>query len=97
MKTSADGAGGKASFNSKKFCLCIGLGFGYLEALSLSSRNNIVIAPKPMYVSKNPRVFEVDQRCIHHKARKVGRVKEVEVSIFNSSTVKVGGGVGFRL
>jgi len=50
-----------------------------------------------MDVSKNPRVFEVDQCRIHHKARKMGRVKEVEVSVFDSTTIKVWGWVGFRL
>jgi len=56
-----------------------------------------MIAPKPMYVSKNPRVFEIDQRHIHHKVRKVGRVKEVEVSVFDSLTIKIWRGVGFHL
>ena len=50
-----------------------------------------------MDVSKNPRVFEIDQRRIHHKARKMGGMKEVKVSVLNSLTIKVGGGVGFRL
>jgi len=50
-----------------------------------------------MDISKNPRVFEIDQCCIHHKARKMGGMKEVEVSVFDPLAVEVGGGVGFRL
>ena len=56
-----------------------------------------MIAPKPMYISKNPRVFEIDQCHVHHKTRKMGRMKKIEVSVFDSLSIEVGGGVGFRL
>ena len=50
-----------------------------------------------MDVSKNPRVFEVDQHRIHHKARKMGGVKEVEVCVLDSTAVEIGGWIGFCL
>ena len=53
--------------------------------------------PQPMDVSKTPRVFEIDQRCVHHKTRKMGGMKEVEVGVFDPLAVEVGGGIGFRL
>jgi len=65
--------------------------------LSFDARNNIVQTLKPMNVSKNPRVFEIDQRCIHHKTRKVGGMKKVEVSIFDPTAVEIRGWVSFRL
>jgi len=65
--------------------------------LSLGTRNNVMQAPKPMNVSKNPRVFEVDQRRIHHKARKMGGVKEIEVSVFDSAAIEIWRWVSFRL
>ena len=65
--------------------------------MSLAARNNIMKTPKPMDVSKNPRVFEVDQRRIHHEARKMGGMKEVEVGVFNSTSCEIRRRIGFRL
>ena len=65
--------------------------------MSLGARNNIVKTPKPIDVSKNPRVFEIDQRCIHHKPRKMGGMKKVEVGILDSTTIEIGRWIGFRL
>jgi len=56
-----------------------------------------MVTPKPMNISKNPRIFEVDQHRIHHKARKMGRMKDVEVSVLDSLAIEVRGGVGFHL
>ena len=50
-----------------------------------------------MDVSKNPRDFEIDQRHIHHKARKMGGMKKVEVGVFDSTTIEIGRRIGFRL
>ena len=50
-----------------------------------------------MNISKNPRVFEIDQCHIHHKARKMGGMKEVEVGVLDPSTIEIGGWIGFRL
>jgi len=65
--------------------------------LPLGTRNNVAIAPKPVHISKNPRVFEIDQCYIHHKARQMCGMKDVEVSVFDSMAVEVGGGIGFHL
>jgi len=65
--------------------------------LSLGTRNDVVKTPKPMNISKNPRVFEIDQCRIHHKPRKMGRMKKVEVSVFDSMTIEIGRWIGFRL
>jgi len=56
-----------------------------------------VVTPKPMYVNKNSRVLEIDQCGVHHETRKMCRMKDVEVSIFDSTSIKVRGGVGFCL
>jgi len=53
--------------------------------------------PKPMDVSKNPRVFKIDQRCIHHEARKMSGMKKIEIGVLNSTTIEIGRWVGFRL
>jgi len=50
-----------------------------------------------MDICKNPRVFEIDQRCIHHEARKMGGMKEVEVGVLDPTTIEIGRWVGFRL
>ena len=50
-----------------------------------------------MDVSKNPRVFEIDQRRIYHEVRKMGGMKEVKISVFNPTSIEVRGGIGFRL
>jgi len=58
--------------------------------LSLGTRNDIVKTLKPMDVSKNPRISEVDQCHVHHEARKMCGMKDVEVGILDSTTVEVG-------
>ena len=63
----------------------------------LGTRNNIIETLKLMDVSKNPRIFEVDQRYVHYKARKMCRMKDVEVSVFDSMSIEIGRWIGFCL
>ena len=50
-----------------------------------------------MHISENPRVFKVDQRHVHHKTRKMCGMKNIEVSVFDSLMITIGGGIGFCL
>ena len=45
-----------------------------------------------MYVSDDPRVFEVDQGVVNKKAASRRGVEDVEVSVFDPKAVEIGGG-----
>ena len=63
--------------------------------MPLDTGEGVVVCPKPVYVSQDPRISKINKCGVNKEAGGVSRVEDVKVSVLDPTAVEVGGGVSF--
>jgi len=90
---SANSGTSEVSFHHAELALSTAFPFVKLNLLALYCLKFVLVCLIPVDISDNARVLEIYDGIVNEKSRGGGRVKNVEVIIFDPRTVKVGSGM----
>jgi len=84
-------------FDSKELALCTILSVVKLHSLLFHISQLVLVSSVPVYIHNDPGIFEVDKGIVNEKSTDGGRMKNVEVSIFDPNTIEIGGWEGLSV